>query len=120
MADVVSDLSEAFGAAVNSDPVMTLLPLAIVGIASGLRAGGIGQALAMATRGLFWLGGLVFAMHTGEAMMEAGASVDTLSGSFDRVWNDLMGLRFVEVLGFWLLLLAATMLILVIRTFVRR
>lgn len=118
MANVIGDLQQAFGYAIESDPVITLLPLAIVAIAGGLRASGLGQALAMATRGLFWVGGLSFMM--GGMMSDERFDMDSWGGRLDAAWAELMRFRFMEVMGFWLLLVAGIFLVLAVRTAIRR
>lgn len=118
MNEFLSDLSEAFGYATSADPLMVLLPLAVVAIAQGLRADGIGAMFSNTTRGLFWFS-LVVVLFGG-LMSDDRFEVDAWQGRAEDAWNELMGIRFMEVMGFWLLLFAGVVLISVVRSVVRR
>ncbi|GGY36236.1 hypothetical protein [Parvularcula lutaonensis] len=118
MNDILSDLSEAFGYALNADPLTVLLPLAIVAIAQGLRADGIGAVFSNTTRGLVWFSLLV--VLVGGLMADDRFEVAGWQARAEDAWNELMGIRFMEVMGFWLLLFAGIVVVSIVRSIVRR
>ncbi len=115
---ISDDLLAALSNALSADPVTVLLPLAIVAIAQGLRAGGVGEVFAKAWTGLAWLG-LLHVLLQG-LLSRARFDPGMWRWQFGKAWDDLLGLRVMEILGFWLLLLAGIMLIFVIRSLLRR
>jgi len=118
MSTVLNDLQSAFALAANADWKMVLLPLIIVAIAQGLRAEGIRDVLSMTTRGLFWFGLAVFLFG---GLLSAGRfSAEGWKQRSVEAWSAFTDLRFLEAMGFWLLLLAVITLVFLVRSVVRR
>jgi hypothetical protein len=118
MSGILSDLQTAFGGAIGADPIMVLLPLALVAIAQGLRSDGPGEVVGNATTGLlyaaavvFLLGGLLSAERFDLGMWQSRAG---------STWDSLLGIGFIDVLGFWLFILAGTAAVFAVRSVVRR
>lgn len=114
----LKDIADAVSHAANAEPLTVLLPLVVVGIAQGLRAGGPGQLLAYSTRGLLWVGALVVLI--GGLLDDGRLSLDAWSVRLADAWDQLILFRFGEALGFWVLLLAASALVLAVRSVIRR
>lgn len=115
---ILSDIVDTFKSATDADPLTVLLPLVIVAIANGLRSDGPGQLLSAATRGLFGVGALNILISG--LMDESRTSLDAWGVRLADAWDQLMVFKVGEALGFWLLLLAVSVLIFVVRSFVRR
>ncbi|MEM9810829.1 MAG: hypothetical protein AAF788_06345 [Pseudomonadota bacterium] len=114
---IINDLLAAIRDAAGADPLLVLVPLLIVAIFEGLSVGGIASVPNRAFRGLMLLGPVVM-VWSGLVGMAQGAM--SWPGHVEGCWNDLMGLSFIGGLGYWLLLLAAMVVVVLLRTVARR
>jgi hypothetical protein len=118
MSSIIADLQQAFSVALNANPMAVLLPLVIVAVAQGLRADGVRDVFSMTTRGLLWFGIVAFLL--GGLLQADRFSLDAWKARADSAWGTFLDLRFLEAMGFWLLLLAVIALIFSVRSVVRR
>jgi hypothetical protein len=118
MSGLLNDLQNAFGGAAGADPLLVLLPVALVAIAAGLRSDGFGQVIARSLSGLLIVAVIVFLLGglLGADRFDLGMWQDRMGGT----WDSLLGIRFMEVLGFWLLLLVGALVVFTVRSVVRR
>jgi len=118
MENIFEDLLLAFGYAASSDPLYVLVPLLIVALIQGLVTDGPVEAAARALTGLFWLAISVFVLA---GLMDDGRlSPAAWQERFGMAWDELMRLRLMEAMGFYLLLLAGILVVSLVRAVVRR
>ena len=114
---VFADFGQALSSAVNADPLMVLLPLVVVALRQGLSAGGLAKVPGATTSGMAMLGGVMFIWN---------GILGVINGSFSagshmkENWNHLMGLNIKEMMGFWILLAVAIMVVVLVRGFAKR
>lgn len=114
---IISDLSNALRGALDIDPLTGLLPLAVVSIAQGLRAGGLGDVIGKSASGLMGAGLLHFLVSfVSSGSFSLGRFNDELAVS----WRELMASRVSELLGYWIFLLLGIALIFALRSIFRR
>jgi hypothetical protein len=118
MPGILNDLHTAFGGAANADPMLVLLPLALVAIAQGLRSDGVGEVIGNATRGVLWAAIVIFLV--GGFLSADRFDLGAWHSRLGMAWDNLLGINFVEVLGFWLLILAGAFAVFAVRSVVRR
>lgn len=118
MSNVWGDLLEAFSYAVSADPLYVLVPLLIVVLVQGLVTDGPVEAAARALTGLFWLAVSVFVLAG--VISDDRLSPAAWQDHFGMAWDELMRLRVMEALGFYLLLLAGVLVVSLVRALVRR
>ncbi|MCQ8184037.1 hypothetical protein [Parvularcula maris] len=118
MSELMNDLQGAFGGAAGADPLLVLLPIALVAIAQGLRSDGFGEVIARSLSGIFIAALLIFLVGglLGADRFNLGMWQDRVGGT----WDSLLGIHFVEVLGFWLLILVGAFAVFSVRSLVRR
>ncbi|NRA30203.1 MAG: hypothetical protein HRU11_08060 [Parvularculaceae bacterium] len=118
MENIFEDLLQAFGYAASSDPLYVLVPLLVVGLIQGLVTDGPVEAAARALTGLFWLAVSVFVLDG--LMSDDRLSPAAWQDRFGMAWDELMRLRLMETLGFYLLMLAVILVVSLVRGIVRR
>ena len=114
---IINDLLGAIGNAASSDPLLVLIPLLVVAVFEGLSVGGVGRVPGGAFRGLMLLGPVVMVWSGLVKMLRGGMD---WSGHVEGSWNSLMGLSFIGGLGYWLLLMVAMLVVVLVRSVARR
>jgi len=118
MSGIFEDLIESFSYAASSDPLYVLVPLLVVALIQGLVTDGPVEAAARALTGLFWLAVSVFVL--GGLMRDDRFEPSAWQERFGFAWDELMRLRLMETLGFYLMLLAGILVVSLVRSIVRR
>lgn len=114
---MLADLLGALQSAAMADPLMVLLPLAVVVLRQGLTASGLTHVPGATTSGMALLGGVMFVWNGVLGVIRGTFSAGPY---MEKNWNQLMDLSIEEMAGFWILLAVGIFVVVLVRGFAKR